>query len=258
MTPTNTIRLTEELHEFNRANVSSPKDSGLNLGKRENKEKPERTPDAARLGRLLRQATALQAELADTANAFFAARPFRMIAEPSATDPGRDVYSFRMDKPIPWKIRWLAKRLLRLLRRIADRLPERRVDGALEKVRRYDARFLHPALVPGARATTELQLDGKSLPRAAISAPTWSPETREISVVGQDPEGGLKGRVEVRFQLELSGQDHQAPRQSVIALTGAAIWEAEQLLERTGAAHKRPEPVQAGRHHDHVRDEDSA
>jgi len=228
------------------------------LSKREHIEKPEQALDTDRLRRLIRRAVALQGELADGANAFFAARPFRMVAEPSATEPGGDVYSFKMDRPIPWKVRRLTRRLLRLLRRIADALPERPVDGALEKVRRYDPPFHRPALVPGARAATELTLDGESLPGAAISAPTWSPSTKEISVVGQDPEGGLRGRVEVRFQLELSGQDHQAPRQSIVALTGAAIWEAEQLLERAGAAQKRPRPVQADRHQGRVSEDRSA
>ncbi len=228
------------------------------MSKRDHNEKPERALNTARLRRLIRRAAALQGELAESADAFFAARPFRMIAESSAAEPGRDVYSFRMDRPVPRKIHRLAKRLLRVLRRIAAVLPERPVDGALEKVRCHDVPFFGPALVPGARAATELKLDGKSLPGAAISAPTWSPSTSEISVVGQDPEGGLSGRVEVRFQLELPGQDHEAPRQSVVALTGAAIWEAEQLLERVGAAQNRPAPVQAGRHPDHAREDRSA
>ena len=156
-----------------------------------------------------------------------------MLAEPSATEPGRDVYSFRMDRRIPWGIRRRARRLLRLLKQIAAALPERPADGALEKIRRYETPLFRPALVPGARATTELQLDGRALPGAAISAPNWSPSTREISVVGQDPDAGLRGKVEVRFQLELNCQE--ASRQSVVALTGAAIWEAEQLLQRASA-----------------------
>jgi hypothetical protein len=203
------------------------------LGKQEQFKKPDRTRGSARLRRLVRRAVTLQGELDETTTDFFAARPFKMLAEPSATEPGRDVYSFRMDRRIPWGIRLRARRLLRLLKRIAAALPERPSDGALEKIRRYEAPFFRPALVLGARATTELQLDGSSLPDAAISAPTWSPSTGEISVVGQDPNAGLRGKMEVRFQLELNCQ--VTPRQSVVALTGAATWEAEQLLLRANA-----------------------
>ena len=225
------------------------------MGKHEQNERPDRPRGSARLRRLVRRAAVRQEQLADATNVFFAARPFKMLAEPSATEPGRDVYSFRMDRRVPRKIRRRARRLLRLLRRIAAALPDRPADGALEKIRRYEPPFLRPVLVPGARAATELQLDGESLPGAAISAPTWSPSTREISVVGQDPDGGLKGKVEVRFQLELSGQE--APRQSVVALTGAAIWEAEQLLQRAAAEKQRPMPVKAGRHQTRAKEERS-
>ena len=217
-----------------------------------------RAGNTARVGRLIRRSVRLQEALTETTNAFFEARPFKMIAQPSATEPGRDVYSFKMDRSIPWKIRWRARRLLRVLRRLANALPERPADGALEKVRRYSPPWLRPSLVTGARAATELQLDGSMLPGASISAPIWSPRTREISVVGQDPDGGLRGRVEVRFQLELSGQDDRTQRQSVVALTGAAIWEAQQIVQRAEASQARPAPVQAGRREARGGDERSA
>lgn len=201
----------------------------------------------ARVGRLIRRSVRLQDALTETTNAFFAARPFTMIAQPSATEPDRDVYTFRMERSVPWKIRWQARRLLKALRRLASALPDRPSEGALERIRCYRPPLLRATLVPGARAATELQLDGRMLPGATISAPTWSPVAREVSVVGQDPEGGLRGRVEVRFQLELSGQHEPAPRQSVVALTGAAIWEAQQMMQRAEAAQKRPAPVQAAR-----------
>jgi hypothetical protein len=118
--------------------------------------------------------------------------------------------------------------------------------------------LLRPTIVAGARAATELKLDGESLPgEATIGAPIWSPSTKEVSVVGQDPKGGLKGRVEVRFQLQLSGRNAPS-HQSVVALTGAAIWEAEQLLDKGTAARRRPQPVPAGRHSQGVGEEDSA
>ena len=220
--------------------------SGLNLSIHEQNGAPRRATDTARLDRLIRRSVRLQEALTETTSAFFGTRPFKMIAQASATEPGRDVYSFKMDRSIPWKIRWLTRRLLKVLRRLADALPERPADGALEKVRCYSTPWLRPSLVAGARAATELQLDGSVLPGATMSAPTWSPSTREVSVVGHDPGGGLKGRVEVRFQLELSGQRYPAQRQSVVALTGAAIWEAQQILERAEASRNRPRPVQAG------------
>ncbi len=212
----------------------------------------------ARLRRLMRKAGTLQADLADAANAFFAARPFRMIAEPSNSAPDSDLYRFRLDRPIPRRIHRLTRRLLKVLRRIAEALPDRPADGALERIRRHESPLLRQAIVPGVRAATELQLDGESLPGAAtIGAPIWSPSTGEVSVVGQDPDGGLKGRVAVRFHLELSGRS-ALPRQSVVALTGAALWEAEQLLEKSGESRRRPQPVPAGRHTPKVREEDSA
>ena len=228
------------------------------MGNLEQVEDRQLARKTARLRRLLRKAGTLQVDLADSANAFFASRPFRLIAEPSASAPDSDVYRFRLDRPIPRRVRRLSRRLLRVLRRIGEALPDRPADGALEKVRRHETPLLRPSIVAGARAATELSLDGESLPgEATIGAPIWSPSTKEVSVVGQDPKGGLKGRVEVRFQLELSGRNAR-PRQSVVALTGAAIWEAEQLLEKGSAARRRPQPVPAGRHPQGVREEDSA
>ena len=225
------------------------------MSNREHEGAPGRTGRTARIGRLVRRSVRLHESLTETTNTFFAARPFKMVAHASATEPGRDHYSFKMDRSIPWKIRWQARRLLKVLRRLAKALPERPADGALEKLRRYQPPLVRPTLVPGARATTELQMDGRMLTGATISAPIWSPSTTEVSVVGQDPDGGLRGRVEVRYQLELSGGDDSLQRQSLLALTGAAIWEAQQMMQRTQTAQQRPAPMQAGRHEDRDGDE---
>jgi hypothetical protein len=155
-----------------------------------------------------------------------------MIAEPLSTENDKFVYRIRLVSRIPWRIRRDAARCLRTVRKLAstlaDEIPE---DSLLSQLGAHRVQFACSMLVPGVKADTVLVMDEASQMRnATVTAPQWDGKRREITMVREDTDGALRGRLDVRFQLELA----DAPKlsgESVVALLGAAISEAAEIIE---------------------------
>ena len=76
---------------------------------------------------------------------------------------------------------------------------------------------------------------------AAMMAPEWDSRRREVFVLRQDPLTNLKGRLDVRFQVEFAG-DADLQGESAVALIGESILEAGSLIARLDADVTEPVP----------------